>query len=178
MLGVVATTFFAFGLMVGNLTSGSQADDEAPFDTRVTGQVLYDNGRAMAPDNGAVVLLLPKEKKPMERAAGNSVYPEDFEPLDNPGVEIVNGLGGAVVRTDDIGRYDVLVDGRQSGIEYWVLIVSRHQADDDPEPLDKLQTAAIGTFYMPVERVINDRAFYWSSLTADRESVELGTVEF
>jgi hypothetical protein len=179
LLGIIATTFFIFGLMVGSLTSGVDVNAEARFDCRVSGIVEYRDDGELLPDAGAVVFLLPKKEKPDERAAASPVSPEGFRALDNPGIEILHQLGGAVVRADENGKFDVLIDGNAGlGVEYHFLIVSRHQARDESEPLSKQQVAAIGTFFMPVERLVNDSAIYWSSLTAREKRIEIPKVEF
>ncbi len=147
LLGIVATTFFIFGLMVGSLTSRTDANASERFDCRVAGQVEYRQNGELRPDEGAVVFLLPKSEKPDERAAAYPVSPEGFEPLDNPGIEILHQLGGAVVRTDEQGKFDVLIDGNAGrGIGYHFLVVSRHQTRAESESLSKQQVAAIGTF--------------------------------
>jgi hypothetical protein len=178
MLGVIAATFFVFGLMVGSQTSGTSVNEESTYDCRVSGIIQFQSDHETLPDAGAVVFLLPRNGRPVERAAGSSVSPHDFEPLNNPGIEIVNRLGGSVVRADENGVFDVLVDGSDSGIQYYLLVVSRNQSDAAPRPLAKLQTAVIGTFFMPVERVINDRAIFWSEVTADRKKIALPKIEF
>jgi len=178
LLGLIATTFFVFGLMVGSLTSGTEAETGATFDVQVTGAVVWDHGTGWVADEGAVLFLLPRTGKPLERAAGNSVAPDSFEPLNNPGVAIVNRLGGAVVRTDTTGKFDILIDGSESGIDYFVLVVSRNQIEKKPHSLTKQQLAAIGTYFVPVESVINDRAMYWSTLKASKEKIDLGTIKF
>ncbi len=178
LLGLIATTFFVFGLMVGSLTSGTPAEANTTFDVQVTGTVLWDNGTEWVADEGAVVFIMPRSGKPLERAAGNSVAPDSFEPLNNPGVTIVNRLGGAVVRTDAAGKFNVLIDGSETGVDYYVLGVSKNQTEANPQPLTKQQLAAIGTYYVPVERVINDRAMFWSTLKANRKVIELATIKF
>ena len=179
LLGIIATTFFIFGLMVGSLTSGVDANAEARFDCRVSGIVEYRDEGELLPDAGAVVFLLRKKEKPAERAAASPVSPEGFRALDNPGIEILHQLGGAVVRADENGKFDVLIDGNAGlGVEYHFLVVSRHQSRDESEPLSKQQVAAIGTFFMPVERLVNDQAIYWSSLTAREKRIEMPQVEF
>lgn len=179
LLGIIATTFFIFGLMVGSLTSGVDANADARFDSHVSGVVQYWEDGNLIPDEGAVVFLLPKKAKPDERAAASPVSPEGFRALDNPGIEILHQLGGAVVRTDENGKFDVLIDGNAGlGVDYHFLVVSRHQSRDESEQLSKQQVAAIGTFFMPVERLVNDQAIYWSSLSAREKRIEMPTVEF
>lgn len=179
LLGVVATTFFVFGLMVGSLTSGSERPNDAKVDCRVSGRVTYRERGETKPDEGAVVFLLPKNRKPDERMDASSVSPAAFQALDNPGIEKLHQLGGAVVRADENGMFEVIIDGNESdGIDYHVLVVSRNQAGTETEQLSKPQVAAIGTFFMPVERLVHDRAIYWSSLTARSKSQKLSAVEF
>ena len=179
LLGIIATTFFIFGLMVGSLTSGVDVNAESRFDVRVSGTVEYRTDGKLLPDEGAVIFLLPKQEKPDERAAARPVSPAGFRALDNPGIEIVHQLGGAIVRADENGKFNVLIDGNAGlGIDYHLLVVSRNCSRDEAELLTKQQVAAIGTFFMPVERLVNDQAIYWSSLTAREKVIELPKVEF
>jgi hypothetical protein len=178
LLGIIATTFFVFGLMVGCLTSGQSNQTVRTQPCVVSGTVQYDSAKGTIPDQGAVVFLLPKNRRPEERSPGNLVAPRNFEPLNNPGIEIINRLGGAVVRTDEFGKFNLTVDGSSQGIEYFVLVVSKNRRTDDPAPMSKQQVAVIGTFFMPVDRVIDGQAYYWSSLTARGDSAELGEVDF
>ena len=55
-----------------------------------------------------------------------------------------------------------------------VLYCSREES----APLTKQQVAAIGTFFMPVERLVNDHAIYWSSLTAREKNIKIPNVVF
>ncbi len=175
MLGVVAATFFVFGLMVGNLTSGAGSMAEQKINCRVSGQVTYSRGDKNVPDINGVVLLLPVDKSPDQRADSAPVHPDSFEPLDNPAIDSVTFLGGAIVRVNEQGSFDVTIDGPQ---EYYLLIVSAHKDRDESKEFTKQQKAAIGTFFRPAEGVIGDQAFYWLTLYADRDSIELSEVHF
>ncbi len=179
MLGIVATTFFIFGLMVGSVTSGSVTESIEKFDCRVSGVVQYADGGDVLADAGAVVFLLPRAAKPQQRAAASSVNPDSFMALDNPGIEVVHQLGGAIVRADENGQFEVVVDaGVGKAIDYFVLVVSRNKAEESAEPLTKQQVAGIGTWFMPVERVMSDRAIYWDTLSLSTEQVELPAIRF
>jgi hypothetical protein len=170
LLGIVATTFFVFGLMVGCLTNNQGVAKLKTVPIEVTGTVQFDVGDGYLPDVGAVVFFLPKASRPDERAAGNLVSPDGFQPLNNPGIEMVNRLGGAVVRTDGAGKFNVTVDGNRSGVDYFILVVSRNKVGEESKPMTKQQVAVIGTFFMPVDRVINERAYYWTSFKAVADS--------
>ena len=179
LLGIVATTFFIFGLMVGSLTSGNVAPAVEKFDCRVSGVVEYFDGNNVLPDEGAVVFLLPRDGKPQERAAASSVSPDSFLALDNPGIEVVHQLGGAIVRADQNGEFEVVVDASLGdGVDYFFLVVSRNKQDEEAKPLSKQQVAAIGSWFLPVERVMNDRAIFWDVVNARSERAKLTTVRF
>lgn len=179
LLGLIATTFFIFGMMVGNLTSGKGSEVNQVFDCRVLGSVAYRNEGDLRADEGAVVFLLPKEKKPDERSPGNLVSPESFVALDNSAIDRIHELGGAVVRVDEYGNFDVLIDASYgNGLEYNVLIVSKNVRGVDTAPMTKEQVAAIGTFFIPVEDVVQDRSYHWFSIRADGERIDLPEYEF
>ena len=55
LLGIIATTFFVFGMMVGSLTSNS-TEVNATFDCRVVGSVAYRIDGDLKADDGAVIL--------------------------------------------------------------------------------------------------------------------------
>lgn len=178
MLGIVAATFFLFGLMVGQLTGRNLNSEQPSFDCQLTGSVQYQLDGGLLPDEGAVVFLLPRNRKPAERAPGNLVSPREFQPLGNRGIEVVHQLGGAVCRVNASGEFNLVVDGNQQGIEYFLLIVSANQAESTQKPMTKLQVAAIGTFYLPVERVIDGQAYHWSTVVARGSNQQIPTVLF
>jgi len=179
LLGLVASTFFVFGMMVGSLTSGSSEEINRTFDCRVLGSVAYRSDGDLKADEGAVVFLLPISRKPDERAPGKLVNPETFKALDNAAIDRIHELGGAVVRADQNGQFDVVVDAKRgSGLGYYLLIVSKNVRGVDTEPMTKEQVAAIGTFFIPVEDVVEDRSFYWLKLAAKSDRIDLPEIEF
>jgi hypothetical protein len=179
LLGIVATTFFVFGMMVGSLTSGSSDQVNLTFDCRILGSVVYRVDGNLRADEGAVVFLLPVNEKPDERAPGKLVNPETFKALDNSAIERIHALGGTVVRADQNGQFDIVVDAKDgNGLEYYLLIVSKNVRGVDTEPMTKEQVASIGTFFIPVEDVVEDRSFYWLKLAADSDRIDLPEIEF
>lgn len=179
MLGLIATIFFIFGMMVGSLTSNASQEVNPRFDCRVLGSVAYRSDGDLRADEGAVIFLLPQGQKPDERFPGKLVNPDTFKALDNSAIDRIHELGGTVVRADQNGQFDVVVDAvRGVGVGYYMLVVSNNVRGIDTEPMSKEQVAAIGTFFIPVEDVVEDRSFYWLKLTADRERIDMPEVEF
>ncbi|MFK7768129.1 MAG: hypothetical protein AB8B55_12975 [Mariniblastus sp.] len=179
LLGLIATTFFIFGMMVGSLTPGTNAEINAAFDSRVQGSVAYREDGDLRADEGAVVFFLPTDKKPDERSPGDCVNPGNFKALDNAGIDRIHDLGGAVVRADEYGQFDVIIDAKYGdGQSYYLLIVSNSKRGEDTEPMQKEQVASIGTFFIPVEDVVEDRSYYWRRITVDSEKLHLPEIEF
>jgi hypothetical protein len=166
-------------MMVGSLTSSSGTEINATFDCRVTGSVAYRVDGDLRADEGAVIMLLPQNRKPDERAAGISVNPGSFKALDNEAIDRIHSLGGAVVRADENGQFDVIIDANYgNGLSYYLVIVSKNQRGIDTEEMTKEQTASISAFFMPVEDVVEDRSFHWMKVVAESESLILPEIEF
>ena len=179
LLGLIAISFFMFGILVGSFTSGSSDQVNARFDCRVLGSVVYRKQGDLMADQGAVVFLLPCDHKPDERASGKLVSPETFKVLDNSAIDTIHELGGAVVRADENGQFDVLIDAAYGdGVDYNLLIVSKNVRGVDTESMTKEQIAGISTFFMPVEDVVEDRSYHWVKITADGERIDLPEYEF
>ncbi len=176
MLGVVAVSFFVFGLMVGNLTSASR---NGRTETAVSGLITFKQGSDYLPDADAVVMILPANQRPDERSKAVDVHPQSFEPLENPGIDRVYALGGAIVRAGEDGRFRVVVDGPQ---KFNVLVVSNHTArnedDDERDQLTKSQRASVADFFFPVDKAIGDQRVYWTTFDASNDSYELPEVKF
>lgn len=174
-----AVVFFMVGLLVGGLASPSSTDLNRTLDCRVYGTVAYRDGEDLKADRGAVVLILPVNKKPEARSQGNLVHPDSFQALDNEAIDRIYRLGGAVVRADENGQFEVTIDANAVlGVSYHVLIVSKNGEVADRESLTKDQFASLAEFFSPVEDLIEKHPFFWMELTADGGRVDLPEVEF
>ncbi|MEM7454689.1 MAG: hypothetical protein AAF456_10095, partial [Planctomycetota bacterium] len=174
LLGVVATVFFLFGMIVGHFTAGSQSASER-LETTVSGRITFERGAIRLPDQDAVVMLLPANQRPDERSKALSIHPDSFEPLDNVGIDRVHELGGAIVRADEQGRFRVVVDGPQ---KFNVLVVSKNALREDDEGLTRDQMAAVANYFFPVEDAVSEKLIYWTTIHADRDSIDLADIEF
>ena len=71
---------------------------------------LFERMGIFRADRGAVVLILPANKKPNSRSEGRLVHPDSFQALDNEAIDRIHRLGGAVVRADENGQFEVAID--------------------------------------------------------------------
>jgi len=174
LLGVVAATFFVFGMMVGSKTQGG-AVDTIRSDCQVSGQVLYAGKKGELADDGAVVLLLPRDRQPEKRFKGSSLNPNSFEPLNNPAIDFIHASGGAVLRVDGRGRFETYV---QSPNAYIVLVISRHKIKPAGRALTRGEMAAVGSYFFKVEDLLSDRDYHWQTRSLDSSEFDLGTIRF
>ena len=173
LLGVVAATFFIFGMMVGSLTQSKQ-NGATQIDCQVSGRVMFSGASGERPDVGAVVLLLPRDARPEKRLDGRSVNPASFEPLENPVIDFVHAAGGAIVRADDQGRFEVYV---KAPATYCLLVVSRKQSKATEHQLTKGEMAAISSYFSPVESLLSDREYFFEIRSLDTAEAKLGTIQ-
>lgn len=175
LLGVVAATFFVFGMMVGNLTSGANSTAEQKQNVHVSGEVVYMRSGREVSDVNAVVMFLPANKKPNERSNAKAVHPDSFEPLNNIGIDRVSDMGGSIVRVNEQGVFNVFIDGPQ---DYYVLVVSANRQPESAPSFNKRQKAAVATFFKPVEDVLDGHQFHWTTIFADREAMKIPRIVF
>jgi predicted RNA-binding Zn-ribbon protein involved in translation (DUF1610 family) len=84
------------------------------------------NGKTF-PDEGAVVLLWPKQAKPLERLSSKRLAPsEPAPPADFPTLRALETLRGAYTRTNAQGEVRDLIL-KEPG-EYYLLVISRNSA--------------------------------------------------
>ncbi len=120
-------------------------------------------------------MLLPQSVDVPQRQNAELVNPKTFQPLDNPAIDMIHRLGGAVVRADGHGRFEIIVD---SPAQFNLLVISKHQAKIGFEELDKAQMAGMSTYFIPVEQLLGDRAFVWRAVSTDGDRLELSSIHF
>ncbi len=174
LLGIVATSFFVFGMAVGSHTQVSKSVNARPGKCTVTGTVYFDDGNYRQSDLGAVVILLPVNHKPQQRPSTEPLRPDSFVPLDNSSIEEIRQFGGEVVRVNVDGSFQTVLDGLQS---YWVLTISKNKRADSSE-IKKQTRAEIGAYFFPIEDLLGDRAFHWSKIKLTSSSERLEPVVF
>lgn len=127
ILVLVSTVTFLIGWISGGagtrLPVGSNAGP-VRFEAQI--QYVAANGKTL-PDEGAVVILWPKQAKPLERLSSKRLSPSEPAPLpDHPTLKALETLRGAYARANTQGEIrDLLLS--EPG-EYYVLVISRNLA--------------------------------------------------
>lgn len=172
LLGLTATTFFVFGMAVGNTTgTGGVAEDTGMC--VISGAVYFDRGHERVADNGAVVILLPVDSRPRVRPDATGLRPDRFEAIRNEAIDEIRALGGCIVRADQDGNYQAELDNSKS---YWWLVISRNQRADN-DSIGKQTRAEMGTYFLPIEDLLGDQAFMWHKvrLSGNRQKMDVVT---
>lgn len=180
-MGISSATFFMLGMMVGNLTSSSKsatgtqvAASAYAEDCRISGVVTIKKGGLETTDTGAVVLLLPRTVVPEKRQAAGLVMPATFVALDNPTIGAIHDAGGAVVRADADGKFNVLVD---QGQQFRLLVLSKGLRSSGRQLTDQ-QSAMLEKWFAPAEKLVRDNDFLWREVSSADEEVDLGYLTF
>jgi len=177
LLGISSATFFMMGMMVGNLTSSSTADGSPAAvasayaeDCRISGVVTVKREGKEVPDVGAVVVLLPRRSTPEKRQPPGLIMPQTFVALDNPAIEAIHTAGGAVVRADADGKFNVLVD---QGRDYRLLVLSKSRSSSGRQLTDQ-QSEMLEAWFAPSEKLVRDNDFLWREVEDAGEEFEFG----
>jgi len=175
LLGVVALTFFLFGMLVGSFSSGThQTPDEESqlaYDCRVSGKLMKTFNGQQTPAIGGVVFVLPKDRFPKTPLTSDGVTPKDFQPLDNQTIAAIAELGGAVSRVGDDGQFDLIIDGERS---YFLLGVA---ATDSAGPrLSQAETELLQRYFQPVQKLTAGSQTVWKTFQANEDFLDLATL--
>lgn len=152
-LGAVTIVAFVFGFMVGQVTAPADAQFK-PSDCSVSGLVAMRG--TLQGDAEAVVTFLPVDAQVHVRLDPEPIAPATFRPLQNPVIDQISLWGGAVLRTDTEGRFQVNLD---AGKRYWMFVISKHVPRAEPLQLSRQEMAAVAKHFVPVEALFRDRAF-------------------
>ncbi len=174
LLGIVATTFFVFGLAVGTSTGTFARPELANTSVSVSGTVLFRHNGNEEVDTGAVVLLLPVDGRPNPRPEPDTLIPDQFVPLDNPAIDTIREMGGAVVRVNRAGQFQTRL---RAGRSYWLLVLSRN-VPSVPAAIDKQLRADLGSYFFPVETLLGGNAFHWQKIRLAGDDYRIATIVF
>lgn len=168
LLGIVAATFFIFGMMVSSLTDENGNHVAGDTDVRVFGTVAKMLDGQQAPAAGAVVLLLPDQPLNISRQDPTTIRPDSFQPLENPTIDSIRATGGSVVRSNIDGKFELFA---RPG-SYNLLIISKTSSSSQ-QKLNKQQVATISQYFLPVEKLIQNQHYYWQTIRVGETDVEI-----
>lgn len=170
---VVAGVAFGMGYFIGRgdvkeERVQQELKQRAPQMVSVEGVLSYhpDPSRR-APDDGAVVIMLPAGKYPEKRFPIKGLGPGDSkssEPQDT--IAAIKALGGDYVRADSQGQFSLTLPDRG---KYRVLVISRHAERPKDHRIEEPDLMELDRYFDQTERLIA-RSQYRSTVeeTTDR----------
>ena len=162
LLGIVALTCFAIGLITGGAFFSTPAS--APLAAQpcvVSGAVTYAAGNRTLVDAGAVVVAVPQADQLDERAPVSGLRPFDPEPPPmHRGVEIIRSIGGAYTRADDKGRYELRLPDRG---KYFVLVISRRGENASVANIKTADLLKMGRYFDVPADLIGKQKYQWTA---------------
>ncbi len=100
--------------------------------------------------------------------------PSSFVALDNPTIDAIHQQGGAVVRTDDEGRFELLVDTNRR-FRLWVLCNSIPSSGKQPIDAAGKQLEA---WFAPTNKLIRENEFQIFEFETTGEAHDVGQIKF
>jgi phage FluMu protein Com len=161
LLAVVALVCFVLGVLVGSATnSGGNAGPRVARPCQVSGSVVFrDRRKEASPDDGAVVILLPQDARPDEKAEVLGLRPDDPTPdSEHPALAAIRSLGGDYARADSQGRFKLRVS--DSG-PYYVLFISRNTKRKTGETFKTADLAQLGRYFSDAAGLIGESRYRW-----------------
>ncbi|MCH2123824.1 MAG: zinc-ribbon domain-containing protein [Pirellulaceae bacterium] len=168
LLGIVALSFFAFGLFVGSNASNREiAEAQPPQACTISGRVAFrglDN--ELLPDAGAVVMALPKQLRPENQNEVDGLRPTDPIPEQNhPVIFSLRALGGDYARADQNGDFKVNVSDVG---EYFFLFLSKTKQRTS-EKLNSRHLQQMGRYFIPVPDLLGESSYAWTEVQIRRD---------
>jgi hypothetical protein len=149
LLGAVALVCFALGVIVGGgFLGGGRNAAVQPIPCSVEGTIsTVTSTQNTIPDDGALVFVLPIDRKPEQRAPVEGLRPQDEPPReDHPSLVVVRSINGGFARTDTEGRFRLRLPDVG---DYYVLVVSHTSDRSADEQIDRDHLAELGSYFDP-----------------------------
>lgn len=177
MLLAVAMFALTLGIMIGRGSAPTTVvKSGTPTPCYLTGKVFHkSSGGQSVPDAGAVVIVVPQDERPTDKAPIEGLRPDDPLPdPDQPSLTRIKAIGGDYARTDEQGYFKLRVP--DSG-EYFLLVVSHRSARKASERLDPVHLAQMGRYFLPAPDLLGDRGYRWRSESIKRDKEYTFTFE-
>lgn len=113
----------------------------------LSGTVLYwDDKQQVMPDQGAVVLLLPADRRPDSPLSARVFQPGQRPKPNDPNLLKLEEWNGAVARVDAAGNYRLAIPGPG---KYWVLVVSHRARRPREQAVPREVMQRLQTWFTP-----------------------------
>lgn len=169
LLLAVAIMALTLGILIGRGSAprvAVKSGTATPCYLTGTVQHRTSGGNPVA-DGGAVVIVVPQDQRPAEKAPIEGLRPEDPLPeADQPSLARIKSIGGDYARADEQGYFKVRVP--DSG-EYFLLVVSHHAGRKAGQRLDPVHLAQMGRYFLPAPDLVGDRYYRWRSESIKRD---------
>lgn len=176
LLGVVACVFFVFGVMVGKFTTTPNfSTPPNSMRCRVIGQVNVRSNNQTRPDIGAMVILVPKDRRPDPRPDVDQLRPGVEVDSTNRDQQVIREIGGDMAAVSDSGEFELTVTSPR---DYYLLVISKNRRRNENASISKEERAEMGQYFLPVEQLVADREFEWKELRLTGSSYEVDTIQF
>lgn len=168
LLGLVALMSLLVGILLGRGCSpDAEREDAEPQACVISGVVAVEDATGQTkPDDGATMLVVPRDMHPEQKVEIVGLRPQDPPPDENhAGLQAIHRLGGDCVRTGPEGRFQLRVPDRGS---YFLLVISAHVSQDEKE-LAKSTLAQIGRFFRLTPKMFEGHAVRWQEEEVRRD---------
>jgi len=166
LLATIGLAAFLAGYLIGVGNRGpatGQPKVDAAGSIEVTGRIsLAAGGDASPADQGALVIVLPKDAKPDDRIPVAGLKGGAADSGGNVGLGALESIGGAYQQVDEQGRFRIMLPGAD---EYWVLRISGsvdRGRGEGPSPAD---IEAMSRYFDAPEELIGRKEYAWESET-------------
>ncbi|MBI1903997.1 MAG: hypothetical protein HYS13_23090 [Planctomycetia bacterium] len=161
LIALAALVGLGAGFLLGRATRGaapSGQDPKAADTVLVRGRITYAGSSGVAPDQGAVVIVLPADKR--ARLDGRRLHPQAPAPSEgSPPLLAIEEIGGQHARADADGRFSLVLP---QGGRYYLLIVSAHAQRGAPSALDPSVRMQLDGYFTSAVDVLGSHSFSWT----------------
>jgi hypothetical protein len=173
ILGLASLFFFSMGWWMGS--SGNRQVQVAQQECEVSGSILYQSSEGKLVDEGAVVIFLPTERRPQNRPDAQELLPGKLLTSQNDSVRIIREMGGDVGSVSGDGKFELRLGANR---DYYMCVLSKHQARGDAAEISKQVRAEIGTYFLPIESLTSRQEFRWQTVKLQGKKQSVGEIVF
>lgn len=169
LLIAVAMVSLTLGILIGRGTAPRVVEKSGVAKPCfLTGNVTYQtSGGNASPDAGAVVIVVPQDRRPDDKAPVEGLRPDDPAPApDQPAIARIKSIGGDYVRADEQGNFKLRVP--DTG-DYFLLVISRHARRKPGERHESVHLAQIGRYFIPAPDLVDTQQYRWRSESIKRD---------